>query len=100
MNYDEIRMHLDAIETKEQYDIVLSDHRATISVFEYDFDVNGLTYMIDGYITRNVLSHIDATHTNPEETELSEEGRFDGTLVITDQDGEELYFDDLNLIIK
>ena len=97
MDLTQIRSQINAIESKEIFDFDREDMEATLTVSDHDFDVNGLTYIIEGVITRDMINYHSETYDNPEEVELSEKGCFDGTLTILDVDGEEIYFDDLNI---
>lgn len=98
MDTKEIRSQLESIEGNNIFELDIAEDKATIEVCEHDFDVNGLTYFIDGEITRNIKYYRAATRENPEEFDLGK-GEFNGELTIIDQDGEELFYDEINLNI-
>jgi len=97
MESKEILAQLQTIENEQQYDINKDDMTATINVFDHDFIVNGLKYVINGTITRQLLSVCSASYELPEEVEYSDKADFEGELGIYDKDGEEIYYDELNI---
>ena len=97
MEAKEIQKQLRLLESKSNYDVDVHNMVATLNVNDFIFYIDGQQYIINGTITREVTAYCPATWDYPEDYEYSDVIEFAGELGIYDKDGEEIYYDELNI---
>lgn len=90
---------LKVIRDTERYELNDDKDKAEITITAHSFMVGRYMYIIDGIISIDIWNYEPGTREYPEEYEIADTFIFDGSIAIYDQDGEEIYYDELILEI-